>query len=65
MMEPIVQKALSPGMILKPTISNPIDMISMLSQINIKVPLSELFRIEEHKHIALSWLEEIGENNNI
>ena len=52
------------GMIVKPTISNPNDMISMLSQITIKDPLFKLFRIEEHKRKALSWLEGIGDNNN-
>ena len=61
--EPIVQKALILGMIMKPTISNPIDMISMLAQITIKVTLSKLFRIEEHKSKAFSWLEGMGDNN--
>ena len=41
----------------------PIDMISMLSQITINVPLSELFKIEEHKNKALSWLGGIANNN--
>lgn len=34
--------------------SSPIDMLSMLSQITVKVPLSELLRIPEHKEKALS-----------
>lgn len=40
---------------------DPVDMVSILSQISVKVPLSEMFRIEEHKRKAFSWLEEIGE----
>ncbi len=51
-------------MIVKPIVSDTIDMISMLSQITIKVPLSKLFIIEEHKSKALSWLGGIGNNNN-
>ena len=39
-------------------------MLSMLSQLIVKVPLSELFRIEEHKNKALTWLEGIGNNND-
>ena len=35
-------------------------MISMLSQIIVKVPLSKLFRIDKHKIKALSWLARIG-----
>ena len=53
------------GILVKPTISKPIDMISMLSQITVKVPLFELFRIEEHKIKALSWLGGIGNNGNM
>ena len=34
-----------------------IDMFVVLSQINIKVPLSELLRIPEHQDKAISWLE--------
>lgn len=49
----------------KPTIYDPIDMISMLSQITIEFPLSEMFRIEEHKNKALSWLGGIRNSNVI
>ena len=42
---PIFQKIATPGMLVKPTVSKPIDMISMLSQITVKVPLSQLFKI--------------------
>ena len=48
---------------MKNTIYDPIDMVSMLSQITIKVPLSKMFRIEEHKKKALSWLGGIQDNN--
>ena len=41
---------------IKNTTYDPIDMVSMLSQIIVKVPLAEMFRIEEHKRKALSWL---------
>ena len=41
---------------------DPIDMVSMSSQITIKVPLAEMFRIEEHKRKALSWLGGIQDN---
>ena len=61
----VVKKVPTPSMIVKPTIFDPIDMISMLSQITIKVPLSKLFRIQEHKSKALSWLGGIGNNDNI
>ena len=61
----VAQKVLTLGMIMKPTMSNPIDMISMLSQITIKVPLSKLFRIDEHKRKALSWLEGIGNDSSV
>ena len=61
----VIQKFPILGIIVKPTMSDPIDMISMLSQITIKVPLSNFFRIEEHKSKALSWLGGIGNNDNI
>lgn len=41
----------------------PIDMISMLSKIIVKVPLSEMFRVEERKNKALSCLGVIGSNS--
>lgn len=62
---PAIQKNPAPGTLVKPTISKPIDMISMLSQIIVKVPLSELFRIEDHKRKSLSWLGGIGDNSNV
>lgn len=52
-------------MLVKLIISNPIDMISMLSQITVKVPLSELFRIDEHKRKTLSWPGGIGNNGSV
>lgn len=39
-------------------------MISMLSQIIVKVSLSELFRIEEHKRKSWSWLGGIRDTSN-
>ena len=38
-------------------------MISMLSQIIVKVPLSKMFMIEEHKRKALSCLGGIQDNS--
>ena len=35
-----------------------IDMFTILSQINIKVPLSKLLRISEHRERAVAWLED-------
>lgn len=61
----VVQKTSTLGILVKPNISEPIDMISMLSQITIKVPLSKFFRIEEHKRKVLSWLGGIGDNSNV
>ena len=49
MIVPTIQKTSTPGTLVKPTIVKPIDMIPMLSQIIVKNPLSELFRIDEHK----------------
>ncbi len=40
---PTTQKTLIPGTIVKPTVVEPIDMIAMLSQITVKVPLSVSF----------------------
>lgn len=57
---PIVQKTTTSGILVKPTMTEPIDMIFMLSQITVKVPLSKLFRIEEHKSKVLLWLGGIG-----
>ena len=37
----------------------------MLWQITVKLPLFELFRIDEHKSKALSWLGGIGNNGNM
>ena len=62
---PTTQKTPILGTIVKPTVVEPVDMIAMLSQITVKVPLSELFRIEEHKNKALSWLGGIANNNSI
>ena len=62
---PTIPKALTLGMIMKPTISDPLDMLSMLSQITIRVPLSKLFRIEEHTIKALPWLCGIENNGNM
>ena len=37
----------------------------MLSQTTIKATLSKLYKIDEHKSKALSWLVGIGNNNNV
>lgn len=60
---PTTQTLSSPGISINPTIYDLVDMISMLSQITIKLPLSEMFRIEEHKNKDLAWLGGIGSNN--
>lgn len=57
------QKPSIVGIIVKPATIEPIDMIAMLSQITVKVPLSKLLRIEEHKSKALSWLGGIDASN--
>ena len=36
--------------------SAPVDMLQVLSQITVKVPLSELLRIPEHKEKTFSWV---------
>ena len=41
---------------------DPIDIILVLSQIIVKVPLVEIFKIEENKRKALSWLGGIQDN---
>ena len=62
---PTIQRTSTPSLLVKPTVFEPIDMISMLSQIIVKVPLSKLFRIDEHKSKASSWLCGIGNNGNV
>lgn len=52
-------------MVVKPTVSECIDMISMISQITIEVPFFELFKIDEHKRKALSWLGGIGNYGSV
>lgn len=37
-----------------------VDMMTVFSQITIKVPLSEMFRIEEHRNKVVTWLGGIG-----
>ena len=45
--------------------SIPIDMFSFLSQMTIKVPLSEMFKIEEHKNRALAWIKGVGKKSDM
>ena len=40
-------------------------MFTMLSQMIVKVPLSEMFRIEEHKSKALEWINGVGKCTNV
>lgn len=61
--EPSIQAPIVLGKFVKPNIYDPIDMIEMLSQINVKVPLSKMFKIEELKDNALSWLGGKGNSN--
>ena len=44
-----------------PTIS-PIDMLLVLSQIVVKVPLLELLRIPKHKSKAIAWAKGVDDN---
>ena len=37
-------------------------MFTMLSQMNVKVPLSEIFRIKEHKSKAIEWISGVGKH---
>ena len=45
-----------------------IDMFAVLSQVTIKVPLSELLRISEHRDKAIAWVggvdKEVRNDNN-
>ena len=59
----VVQTPIPSGVSVKNITYDPIDIVSMLSQITVKVPLSEMFRIEEHKRRALSWLGGIHDNS--
>lgn len=48
----------------------PVNMIQLLSQITIKVPLQEMLRIEEHREKAMAWVKSAShlvevENENI
>ena len=45
-------------------LSAPVDMFTMLSQMTVKVPLSEIFRIQEHKSKALEWINGVGQYTN-
>ena len=58
----IVQNPIPIDVSIKNIVYDPIDMVSMLSQITVKVPLVEIFRIEEHKRKALSWFGGIKDN---
>lgn len=40
------------------------DMYAILSQMTVKVPLSELFKIAEHKNGAMAWINEVGLKND-
>ena len=45
-------------------LSTPIDMFTMLSQMTIKVPLLEIFRIKEHKSKAIEWISGVGKHTD-
>lgn len=45
--------------------NSPIDMLSMLLQITIKVPLSELLRIPEHKVEVMAWVVSLKDGSNL
>ena len=62
---PAIQIVSALGILLKPTMCDLIDMISMLSQIIVKFHLSKCFIIEENKSKVLLCLCGIGNNNNI
>lgn len=63
MEESTIQLQETKGNLLKPLVYDLVDMIYMLSQIIVKVPLSEMFRIEEHTIKTVSWLGGIGNIN--
>ena len=42
--------------------SAPVDIFTMLSQMTVKVPLSEMFRIKEHKSKAIEWISGVGKH---
>ena len=42
-----------------------VDMFFMLSQMTIKVPLSKMFRFEEHINKALEWINGVGQYTNV
>ena len=45
--------------------SAPIDMFSILSQMTIKVPLSQMFRIKEHKSKAIEWISGVRQHIDV
>ena len=61
----LLQALINKGINLDLQFSTLVDMFSMLSQMTIKVPLSEMFRIEENKNRALKWINGVGQSANI
>ena len=41
----------------------PVNMMQLLSQITVKVPLLEMMRIEQHRTDALTWIQGAFEGN--
>ena len=60
-----IQIKLTKGNLCKPLVYDLVDMMSMLLKIIFKVPLSKIFRIEEHKRKTFSWLKGIGNSKVI
>ena len=63
--EPTLKPQEEKDMILHVPPSIPVDMFSMLSKTTVKVPLSKMFRIEEHKNKALAWIKGVGQKNDV
>ena len=56
------------GTVVNVSLDSSIDMLFVLSQVTVKVPLSELLRIPEHRNKAIAWVggmdkEEKNDNN--
>ena len=54
----------SKGIYLDLQLSAHVDMFTMPSQMTIKVPLSEMFRIREHKSKAIEWISGVGKHTD-
>ena len=58
--DPSLLAPVNKGINLDFQLATPIDMFNMLSQMNVKVPLSKMFKSDEHKNKALEWIRGVG-----